>query len=150
HALEEGLFLEFVGRNRKGLGPDVLPRIGPDELAVGQRSGRARHHALAARDARRIAHRVAEVERNASGVALARAADDLVVANLVAGTHAAIAENAGVVIDGDDQRRLVLAAVRGRRRMARRARVHTEVFGDGAQLIVTVLPVLVAARVVVG
>ena len=83
--------------------------------AVGQGPGRARDHALAARDARRAAHRVVEVEGDPRLVPLAHPADDLVVADVVAAPDAAVAEDAGVVVDGDDQRRVVLRP-RGSRR----------------------------------
>ena len=52
---------------------------------------------------RRGAHRVVEVERDAGRVALARAADDVVALDVVAGPDAAVAEDAGVVVDGDDR-----------------------------------------------
>ena len=50
----------------------------------------------------RFAHRVVEVEADARRVALAGAADDLVALDVVAGADAAVAEDAGLVIDGDD------------------------------------------------
>src|SRR5262249_12148325 len=111
HAVEERVPVEVLGADLLRPGGDVLPRVGADELAVGQRPGRARHHALAARHAARLPHRVVEVEGDAGRVALAHAADDLVVADVVAAADAAVAQDAGVVIDGDDHRRLVVAAV---------------------------------------
>src|SRR5258707_14214737 len=70
---------------------------------VGQRAGGAGGDALAARDARRGSHRVVQVKRDPGSVALAAAADDVVALNIVAGTHAAIAQDAGVVVHGDDR-----------------------------------------------
>ena len=93
-----------------------LTQLGPrpdrdavDRL-VRQRAGRARGDALAARDARRLAHRVVEVERDPRRVALARAADDVVALDVVARADAAVAQDAGVVVDGDDRVGVVLAA----------------------------------------
>ncbi len=68
---------------------------------VGEGAGRAGGHALAARDAGRRAHRVVEVEGDPGGVALAAAADHVVALQVVAGAHAAVAEDAGVVVDRD-------------------------------------------------
>jgi hypothetical protein len=82
---------------------------------VDERAGRARGDALAAGDARRLAHRVVEVERDPGLVALARAADDVVALDVVAGADAAVAEDAGVVVDRDDRVRVVLAAAAGLR-----------------------------------
>src|SRR4051795_4519968 len=77
---------------------------------VRDRAGRARRDALAARHARGLAHRVVEVERDARRVALARAADDVVALDVVARADAAVAEDAGVVVDRDHRVREVLAA----------------------------------------
>ena len=64
------------------------------------------------------AHRLVEVEADARGVALAGAADDLVALDVVARADAAVAEDAGLVIDGDDRRGDVsLGAVRGELRV---------------------------------
>src|SRR5262249_20166716 len=70
-------------------------RYVPDRL-VGQCAGRARRHALAAGDARGLPHRVVQVERDAGGVALAAAADDVVALDVVTGPHAAVAQDARV------------------------------------------------------
>src|SRR6185312_4594237 len=78
-----------------GLDRDVVDRL------VGQRAGGAGRHAFTARDAGRLAHRVVEIERDAGGVALAAAADDIVGLDVVAGAHAAVAQDAGVVVDRD-------------------------------------------------
>src|SRR5262249_38062420 len=78
-----------------------------------QRARRARRRTLAALDARRLAHRVVEVEADLRRVALAAAADDLVALDVVARADAAVAEDASLVVDGDDGRRRV-----GRARVA--------------------------------
>src|SRR5262245_31242116 len=70
---------------------------------VGKRPRRAGRDALAARHARALAHRVVEVKCDAGFVALARAADDFVALNLIARADTAVAEDAGLVIDGDDR-----------------------------------------------
>ncbi len=88
---------------------------------VGQRAGGARHHAFAARDAGGIAHRQVAVECDARREALAAPPQNIVMANLVAAANAAVAENAGLVIHGDHQRRIVLAA---RRNPARETRLR--------------------------
>src|SRR5205823_4138580 len=128
HALEQRVRVQLVGGDLLRLLRHALPRVGADEPAVGQRAGRARHHALAARDAGRVAHRVVEVEGDAGAVALAHAPDDLVVADLVAAADAAVTEDAGVVVHGDDDRGLVVAAVAGGTREARA--LGAELLGD--------------------
>ena len=90
-----------------------------DDRPVGQGPGRAGDHALAARDARRVAHRGVEVEGDPGGEPLAHPADDLVVADLVAAPDAAVAEDAGGVVDGDDHRRVVAVPRLGPWRTAR-------------------------------
>src|SRR5262249_41664584 len=77
---------------------------------VHQRPGGARGHALAARDARALAHRLIEIERDARRVALAGATDDVVVLDVVARPDAAIAQDAGLVVDRDHLRRGVAGA----------------------------------------
>jgi hypothetical protein len=57
--------------------------------------------ALAAGDAGTLAHRLVEVKADAGAVALAGAADDVVALHLVAAADAAVAEDAGGVIDRD-------------------------------------------------
>src|SRR5207237_820786 len=74
---------------------------------VRQRSRGARRHTFTAGDAGALAHRLIEVEGDAGAVALAGTADDLVGLNIVAGTDAAIAENARLVIYSDDRGRQV-------------------------------------------
>ncbi len=92
-----------------------------DHALVGERAGGARDHALAARHAGGVAHRQVGVERDARHEALAAAAENVVVANLVAAANAAVAQNARFVIHRDDERRIVLAA---RRDPARKARLR--------------------------
>ena len=56
------------------------------------------------------AHRVAEVERDVRVEPLAAAPDHVVALDVVAGADAAVAQDAGVVVDGDDRARQVDAA----------------------------------------
>ena len=77
---------------------------------VGQRARRAGRDALPARHARRLAHRVVQVEGDPRLVALAGAADDVVALDVVAGADAAVAHDAGVVVDMDDRVGVVHAA----------------------------------------
>src|SRR5262249_9235308 len=58
--------------------------------------------AFAARDTGTVPHRPIEVERNARGISLPGPADHLVGLHLIAGADAAVAENACLVIDGND------------------------------------------------
>src|SRR5262249_19947562 len=78
------------------------------EALVRERPGGAGHHALAARHAGRRAHELARVEGDHRRVALAGAADDVVVRDVGAGTHAAVAHDAGRVVDGDVRVRIVV------------------------------------------
>src|SRR4051794_530658 len=97
---------------RARLDRDVADRL------VRDRAGRARGDALAARHARRLPHRVVEVERDARRVALARAPDDVVALDVVARADAAVAEDARVVVDRDDGVRVVLAPAAAARQRA--------------------------------
>ena len=96
---------------------DVIARgqLGRRSRAGGsaRRSGRSRMHSPQATQ-RRAAHRRVEVEGDPRGVALAHPADDLILLDLVAAADAAVAEDAGVVVDGDDQRRIVRGSSAGR------------------------------------
>src|SRR6185503_21033920 len=65
---------------------------------VRDRPGRAGGDALSAGDAGRVAHRVVEIEGDAGRVALARTPDHLVRLDVVAGPHAAVAHDAGLVV----------------------------------------------------
>jgi len=51
-----------------------------------------------------------EIERDAGGVAFAHAAEDEIVADFIAAADATVAEDAGVMIDSNGKRRVVLAA----------------------------------------
>ena len=84
-----------------------------------ERAGRARSDAFAAGHARRLAHRVVEIEGDPGRIALSRAADDVVALDVVAGADAAVAEDARVVVDGDDRVGEVLAATRAARQLGR-------------------------------
>jgi hypothetical protein len=57
-----------------------------------------------------MSHRVVEVEADARRVSLAGAADDFVALDLVASADAAVAKDAGLVVDLDDGTRCVLRA----------------------------------------
>src|SRR5689334_17925936 len=96
---------ELADLDGGGVGTLLRPEVDLDDAAMGQGPGRARHHALAARDARRAPHRLVEVEGDPRVVSLPGPADDLVIANIIAAPDAAVAEDAGAVIDGDDERR---------------------------------------------
>ncbi len=112
--LEVGELLQFVDVDR------FAGQHGLDDALVGERAGGAGHHAFAAGHARGIAHRQVVVEGDAGPETFAAAAEHVVVADLVAAANAAVAQDAGFVIDGDDERRIVLAA---RRQAAREARL---------------------------
>ncbi len=105
------LAVDVVGQRAPdtAVGADALDRVelgaGPDghivDRLVGERAGGAGGDTLAAGHARRRAHRVVEVEGDARRVTLAAAADHVVALDVVAGADAAVAEDAGVVVDGD-------------------------------------------------
>ena len=120
-----------VHRVQLGARPDrdVVDRL------VRQRAGRACGHALAAGHARRGAHRVAQVERDTGVVALAAAPDHVVALDVVAGPHAAVAQDAGVVVDGDHRAGQVGAATR-RRGQGGAVRGEPEPFGQREQFVV--------------
>jgi hypothetical protein len=54
-----------------------------------------------------------EVEDNASRISLASPANDLVGLDVIAGPDAPVAQNAGLMVHGDDARRKILAPVSG-------------------------------------
>src|SRR2546430_3029047 len=93
---------EHLDRHRLSLGEARLA-----EALVHERAGRAGGHALAAGDARRLPHRGAGVEGDHSRVALAGATDHDVVRDVRAGAHAAVADDAGRMVDGDVRVRVV-------------------------------------------
>ena len=112
--------------------------LGPRERvghygAVRQGAGGARHHALAARHARRLAHRVVQIEGDLRRVAFAHAAQHLVVPDLVAAAYAAIAEDAGIAVNADQHRRIVAGATC---RPGRKARMlQAQAAGERFQLV---------------
>jgi hypothetical protein len=63
--LEQRVLGQLVGQDRP------LPHLALDGAAIGQRPGGAGDHALAAGDARRVAHRVVQVEGDPGGIPLA-------------------------------------------------------------------------------
>ena len=83
----------------------------PDQLTKHQRSRRAGDHALAAGDTAGRPHRIIQIKTDVRGIALARTPDDVVFLDLVAGPHAAVAEDALVVIHGDPGGAVVTATV---------------------------------------
>src|SRR6201999_1687641 len=88
-----------VHRVELGLGPDgdVADRL------VGQRPGPAGGDALAAGETGLGAHRVAQVERDVGVESLAAAPDHVVALDVVARADAPVAQDAGVVVDGDNR-----------------------------------------------
>src|SRR3954471_15722404 len=80
----------------------------PDYMLVGQRSRRARNHALTARYTRRSSHGVIEVESDAGLVSFILSTDNVIVAHLTAGADAAVAEDASGVVDEDAERGVIL------------------------------------------
>ena len=84
-----------------------------DYAFVGERAGGAGNHTLAAGDAGGIAHGRIEIERDASGIAFAHAAEYEIVFDFIATADAAVAKDAGVMIDVDGERRIVLTACNG-------------------------------------
>src|SRR5205085_3460026 len=78
-----------------------------DRLAEREGLRGARQHALAAFHAARLPHRVVQVKPDPRVVALARAADDVVMLDVVAAPRAAVAEDAGAVVDRDEMRRFI-------------------------------------------
>ena len=78
------------------------PNRHPGDRFVGERAGGAGLHALATGHTRARPHRVVQVEGDPRRVTLARAPDHVVALDVVAGPHAAVAQDAGVVVDVDD------------------------------------------------
>src|SRR5439155_27298536 len=77
------------------------------ERLVYERSRGTRGRAFAARHARAFTHRQIEVETDARREALAGAADHVVALDFIASADAAIAQDTGLVIDGDDRGRKI-------------------------------------------
>ena len=86
----------------------MLEQVLADDLLVGERAGGAADHALAAGDAGGVAHGLVGVEGDGGEVAFALAGDDVVVANFGAAADAAVAEDAGGVVDVDGERGVVV------------------------------------------
>ncbi len=83
---------------------------GANDPFVGQRARWAGDHALAAGNARGIAHRRIEIESDAGGIALAHAAEHEIIFDLVATADAAIAKNASVMVDSNGEGRGIFTA----------------------------------------
>ena len=83
---------------------------GPRKPLVGQRAGGAGNHALAAGDAGGITHRCVQVEGDSGRIAFAHAAKDKIILDLIATPNAAVAKDAGVVVDSDGEGRIVFSA----------------------------------------
>ena len=102
--VEDRVVLDVIGE----LAADAAVRTHRIDLLVGddlagiarghQRAGRARLHALAAGDARRVAHRIVEVEHDLRFAGAEGVADDVVDLLFAAGAHAALALDAGVEV----------------------------------------------------
>src|SRR5262249_11407892 len=95
----DGMLKEVIGRDGLAIG-----NPGCDDPTVGDGASRTRDHTLAAGDARRASHRYVEVEGNPRSEPLAHPADDVVLLDCIAAAHAPIAEDARVVVDGNDDR----------------------------------------------
>ncbi len=108
HAFENGDLQQIFGFESLRVWTDS--DRGAHHALVGERTGGTGDHALATGDAGGIPHRRIEIERDAGGITLAHAAQDEIAFDFVAAANAAVAENAGVVVDGDGQGRIVLAA----------------------------------------
>ena len=123
-ALDDGAAIELEKRARDPFEDRNLQEIlgfeslrawtdndcGAHDAFVGERAGRAGNHALATGDTRGIPHRRIEIERDACGIAFAHAPQDEIAFDFVAAANAAVAKNASVVVDGDRQRGIILAA----------------------------------------
>src|SRR5262249_26431781 len=125
------------------------------EALVHERAGRTRDQALAARYAARFAHAPAVVEGDDGGVALAPAPDHEVVLDVAAPAHAAVADDARGVVDGDVRMRDVGGRPAGegqglhaRRRVA--AGPRAELGGAQLELAVVRVGLARAGRRVVG
>jgi hypothetical protein len=104
---------------------------------VDEGSGGAHGGALAAGHAGALAHGGIEVEGDARPVALARPTQHLVVLQVVAGANAAIAEDAGLMVDGDHLGALVDRAMAAGGKCVARDVVAAR---QGQQLVVARLP----------
>src|ERR1035438_1129385 len=93
--------------------------IGCDFLfLVDQRARGTGNYALPTTDAGRFAHGKIFIKSDASLVAFAPAGENKIVPNLAATANATLAQDAGVVIDGDRGRGIVVSAWCGQARIA--------------------------------
>ena len=101
-AFDDGFLVQFeecardVLKDRKvqkfgGVEDFSFAKFGADDALIGQCTGWARDHALAARDARRLAHGQVGVKGDAGLVSLAAAGKHPVMANVIAATNASVA-----------------------------------------------------------
>src|SRR5262249_20039092 len=87
-------------------------------------------------------------EGDAGLVTLAPAAEDFVATNFITAANAAIAEDAGVVVHGDDHRGIIVFTMR--RGLSKPGRVYAKLVGILLQLAVTLLLLLCAGSRMVG
>ena len=83
---------------------------GQADCPVHECAGRTGRRTFAAGHAAALAHLLVEVEGNARFVSLTAPTDDFVALHVVARSDAAIAENAGLMIDVDHLRAVILAS----------------------------------------
>ena len=84
-----------------GIEDFAFAQFGADDALVRQRASRARDHAFAAGDARRLAHGQVGIEGDAGLVSLTAAGEYPVVTDVVAAANAAVAQDARLVVDRD-------------------------------------------------
>ncbi len=142
-AREQRKLNQLLGRDDAG----SWRRRRGDARAVDQGAGRAGNHALAARDARRVAHQVIEVEGDPRAEPLAHPPDHLIILDVIAPPDAAIAEDAGGVVDRDDHRRII---ARPRRRRGESRSADGERLGHQLQLAIAVVAMLGARGGMIG
>src|SRR5262249_33658739 len=114
---EDVVVLDVVGHRTADatVRTDALDRLGlrarhqrQGQRLVGQGAGRAHRRAFPARHAGAGPPWLTPVEGDAGAVPLTGPADDFVRLKIVAGANAAVTQNTGGVIDGDDGRGNVL------------------------------------------
>ena len=104
HVVGEGATHAAIGADAIDLGQFLGGAQGKIQGPVHQGAGGAGRRTLTAGNTGALPHGDIEVEADARSVPLARAADDVVALDIVAGTDTAIAENTRVVFHGDDCR----------------------------------------------
>jgi len=143
---ENGHAMEFFG------GEGLRGLNGSDGGAgggfIGERAGRAGDHAFAAGDTSRIAHRGVEIEGDAGGIAFAHAAEDEIVFDFVAAADAAVAEDAGVVIDSDGEGGIVGATRSGAARKTQTSDIG--LLRKSLEFAIAGMPLAGAGRRVIG